>query len=89
MQTGKTLVLTKVLPAVVAKSPVFGVGKPNEARVIMLDLTHLPMSQVRARRGKGGGGVEQMGGRLGAADPDRKPCSFSNAWLECSMQVSG
>lgn len=72
----------------VAKSPVFGVGKPNEARVIMLDLTSMPLSQVRGRSAIDGSGIEQMGCRLGSEDPDRMPCGSWNALLACSMQVT-
>lgn len=48
-QTGKKFVLRRVLPALLAESPIFGVGKPDEAHVIKLDLAALPVCQVCGR----------------------------------------
>lgn len=63
-QTGKKFVLRRVLPALLAESPIFGVGKPDEARVIKLDLAALPVCQVCGRTGSGVelGNLRRVGG---------------------------
>ncbi len=46
MQTGKSCILSTVLPAVLRDDPFFGVGKDNEVAVMKLDLSNLPVEKV-------------------------------------------
>ena len=76
--------LRGVLLALLAESPIFGVGKPDEARVIKLDLAGLPVFEVR---GSTGSGVElghwrRVGGlQLGVG------WSWAICWEACSQAL--
>jgi hypothetical protein len=52
LQVGKSFLLKKVLLARIAQHPLYGVGAPEEMRVLNLDLGDLPVTEVRIGLGR-------------------------------------